>query len=164
MVEAINIISDLSRTDDRKRRRLLRWFAREPTLTQIQILDSTVANYHQLKSGLPNLNRAELHYLALIEVLAKRRAIEKAPTRKASGDDLEPLSKITRIQAERIRALKRKKESPKRRKLVSLWGLVKQLRNDETLSFRDIAAFLKKHRNFKINHVYIQRVWKELEA
>ncbi len=133
-------------------------------LTQIEILDSTVANYHQLKSELPQLNRAELHYLALIKVLTNRRALEKAPTRKAAGHDLEPLRKITRIQAERIRAAKRKKESPKRRKLVSLWPIVKQLRNDETISFRDIAAFLKRHKKFKINYAYIQRVWKELEG
>ena len=91
-------------------------------------------------------------------------ALEKAPTRKAAGHDLEPLRKITRIQAERIRALKKKKESPKRRKLVAFWGLVKQLRGEEGLSFRDIAAFLKKHKDFKINYAYIQRVWKELEG
>lgn len=121
-------------------------------------------NYHQLKSEVPHLNRAQLHYLALIKVLANMTALEKAHTRKAAGHDLEPLRKITRIQAERIRALKKKKESPKRKKLVSLWGLVKQLRTEERLSFRDIAAFLKRHKDFKINYAYIQRVWKELEG
>jgi hypothetical protein len=160
----MKIISDLTRTDDVKRRRLFRWFAKEPPLTQLEAVDLMVKNYHQLKTQHPQLNQKELYYLGFIKALANMTAVEKAPTHKAADHNLEPLRKITKIQAERVRALKKKKQSPKRKKLVSLWGLVKQLRHDEGLSFRDIAAFLEKHRNFKVNYAYIQRVWKELEG
>ena len=123
-----------------------------------------VRNYHQLKEQELPLNQKERYYLGLVRALANMRALEATPFRKAPDHNLGPLRKITKIQAERVRALKKKKESPKRRKLVSLWGLVKQLHSDEHLSFRDIALFLEKQRHFKVNYAYIQRIWKELES
>ena len=160
----MTIIADLTKTDEQKRRRLFRWFSKQPAATQLEAVDLMVRNYHQLKTQELRLNQKELYYLGLVRALVNMRALEATPFRKAPDHNLGPLRKITKIQAERVRALKKKKESPKRRKLVSLWGLVKQLRNDEGLSFRDVAAFLEKHRHFKVNYAYIQRIWKELES
>jgi len=163
MDDPLKIISDLTRTDDKKRRGLLTWLAKEAPATQIEAVGLMVKNYHQLKNQFPRLNQAALYYLGLITALVNMRAVEKSPTRKGTGHDLAPLAGRTRIQVERVRALGKTRSSPKRKKLVSLWGLVRQLKNDEHLSFRDIATFLGKNKKFKINYTYIERIWAELE-
>lgn len=163
MDSAMKTISDLTRTDDVKRRRLFRWFSKEPPPTQLEAIELMIKNYHQFKTQFPRLNQAEIYYLGFIKALVNMMAVEKAPTRKAVDHDLEPLRGRTKIQAERITALKKKRTSPKRKKLISMWGLVKQLRNGEGLGFRDIATFLEKHRSFKVNYTYIERIWKEVE-
>jgi hypothetical protein len=163
MDSPMTLIAGLSKTDEQKRKKLFRWFAKQPAATQLEAIDLMVRNYHQLKEQELSLNQRERYYLGLITALTNMRALEATPFRKAPDHDLVPLRKITKIQAERVRALKKKKGSPKRRKLVSLWGLVRQLHNDEHLSFRDVALFLEKQRHFKVNYAYIQRIWKELE-
>ena len=165
-MDPLKLISDLTKTDDMKRAKLFRWFARQPAAIQLAAVDFMVRNYHQTKEDPSGLNQAQRYFLGFVRALSNMAAVERASAKKAVDHDLEPLGGITRIQTERVRAMKKKKQSPKRQRLVALWGLVRELHNDkkQPLSFRDIAAFLEKYRNLKISYAYIERIWKELEG
>ena len=89
------------------------------------------------------LNQAERYYAALCIALKSMRQVEHGLTRKSPDHDLKAVAKITKIQAARVRAQRTKKPSPKRKRLMGMWGLVEQLRTNEHLSFREIARFLK---------------------
>ncbi len=51
----------------------------------------------------------------------------------------------------------------KNQKLLSYWSVVKELKEKEDMSFRDISKFLKKSHKFEISHSLIYKVWIEIE-
>lgn len=55
------------------------------------------------------------------------------------------------------------KKQPKKDKLLGCWALVKTLKNDKNLSFRQISKYLKKYHKFEVVHSTIYDLWKELE-
>jgi hypothetical protein len=152
----------LTKTDEASRRRLLKWLARQPDATRIEAMGLMAASYYQIKEE--RLNQAEKYYAALCTALKSMRQVEKGLTRKSPDHDLKPVAKITKIQAARIRAQRTKKSSPKRKRLMGMWGLVEQLRTKEQLSFREIAKFLKTYKHFEISYIHIRNIWAELKA
>ena len=50
-----------------------------------------------------------------------------------------------------------------REKLLCYWALIKTLRNDKQLSFREISRYLQKYHKFEVAHSTIYELWKELE-
>ena len=154
------MVSILTKTDEASRQRLLKWLARQPDPIRIEAMDLMVASYHQIKED--HLNQAERYYAALCTALKSMRQVEKGLTRKSPDHDLKTVAKITKIQAARIRAQRTKKSSPKRKRLMGMWGLVEQLRTGEQLSFREIARFLKQYKHFEISYIHIRNIWAEL--
>lgn len=51
----------------------------------------------------------------------------------------------------------------KREKLLSKWALIKELKTDKSLSFRQIAKYLKKYHKLEVVHSTIFDLWKEFE-
>jgi len=51
----------------------------------------------------------------------------------------------------------------KREKLLSKWALIKELKTDKGLSFRQIAKYLKKYHKLEVVHSTIFDLWKEFE-
>ncbi|MEO2068843.1 MAG: hypothetical protein ABGX27_04955, partial [Desulfurobacteriaceae bacterium] len=62
---------------------------------------------------------------------------------------------------ERIKAQKRARKSKKREYIEQNLALIKQLRDAE-LSWRDIAAYIKKYHRVKIAPSYIHMIYKEI--
>ena len=155
-------ISVLTKTDEASRQRLLKWLARQPDAIRIEAMGLMAASYHQIKEE--HLNQAEKYYAALCTALKSMRQVEKGLTRKSPDHDLKAVAKITKIQAARIRAQRTRKSSPKRKRLMGMWGLVEQLRTREQLSFREIAKFLKRYKHFEISYIHIRNIWVELKG
>ena len=74
---------------------------------------------------------------------------------------LEEAEKITKLRIERIKAQKRARKSKKREYIEQNLALIKQLR-DAGLSWRDIAAYIKKYHRVKIAPSYIHMIYKEI--
>jgi len=155
-------ISVLTKTDEVSRQRLLKWLARQPDPIRIEAMGLMAASYHQIKEE--HLNQAERYYAALCTALKSMRQVEKGLARKSPDHDLKAAAKITKIQAARVRAQRTRKSSPKRKRLMGMWGLVEQLRINEHLSFREIAKFLKTYKHFEISYIHIRNIWAELKA
>jgi hypothetical protein len=153
-------ISVLTKTDEVSRQRLLKWLARQPDAIRIEAMGLMAASYYQIKED--SLNQGERYYVALCTALKSMRQVEKGLVRKSPDHDLKAVTKITKIQAARIRAQRTKKSSPKRKRLMGMWGLVEQLRTGEHLSFREIAKFLKTYKRFEISYIHIRNIWAEL--
>jgi hypothetical protein len=153
-------VSMLTKTDTVSRQRLLKWFARQPDPVRIEAMGLMVASYYQIRED--SLNQAERYYAALCIALKSMRQVEKGLTRKSPDHDLKAVAKITKIQAARVRAQRTRKPSPKRKRLVGMWGLVEQLRTNEQMSFREIAKFLKTYKHFEISYIHIRNIWAEL--
>ncbi|OPY66898.1 MAG: hypothetical protein A4E57_02582 [Syntrophorhabdaceae bacterium PtaU1.Bin034] len=153
-------VSMLTKTDEASRQRLLRWLARQPDAIRIEAMGLMVASCYQIRED--SLNQAERYYAALCIALRSMRQVEKGLTRKSPDHDLKAVAKITKIQAARIRAQRTKKSSPKRKRLMGMWGLVEQLRINEHLSFREIAKFLKTYKHFEISYIHIRNIWTEI--
>ena len=154
-------ISLLTKTDEASRQRLLKWLARQPDAIRIEAMGLMAASYHQIREESP-LNQAEKYYAALCTALKSMRQVEKGLARKSPDHDLKAVAKITKIQAARIRAHRTRKPSPKRKRLMGMWGLVEQLHTREQLSFREIAKFLKTYKHFEISYIHIRNIWAEL--
>ena len=144
-------------TDDASR--LLKWLAKQPGPIRIEAMGLMAASYHQIKDE--QSNQAERYYAALCTALKSMRQVEKGLTRKSPDHDLKAVAKITKIQAARIRAQRTGKSSPKRKRLMGMWGLVEELRTREHLSFREIARFLKTYKHFEISYIHIRNIWAE---
>ncbi len=155
-------VSTLTKTDEVSRQRLLKWLAKQPHPIRIEAMGLMVASYHQIKEE--HLNQAERYYAALCTALKGMRQAEKGLSRKSPDHDLKAVAKITKIQAARIRAQRTRKSSPKRKRLMDMWGLVEQLRTQEHLSFREISGFLKRYKHFEISYIHIRNIWAELKG
>ena len=142
--------------------RLLKWLAKQPDPMRIEAMGLMVASYHQIKDE--HANQAQRYYAALCTALKSMRQVEKGLTRKSPDHDLRAAAKITKIQAARVRAQRTRKSSPKRKRLMGMWGLVEQLRTNEHLSFREIAKFLKTYKHFEISYIHIRNIWVEIKG
>ena len=74
------------------------------------------------------------------------------------------ISKISNFDL-KILNLKNKhlKKNVKEEKLLEYWSIVKDLKLNKNLSFREIAMFLQKYYKFKISFSTIFKVWKRIE-
>ena len=58
---------------------------------------------------------------------------------------------------------KNNKNKIKREKLLSYWGIVRTLKLEQNMSFRDIAIYFGKYHRLEISYSTIYRLWNELE-
>ncbi len=124
----------------------LRLFARLDIATRVLICDKQKSVFHVLRSHNSKVHKSELTYSSLILAIA------------IVLYEMNPES----INALLIRA---KKFNPqkKRQKLLNYWAIVKQLKREENMSFRDISDYLRKHRKFEVSYSLIYQMWHELE-
>jgi hypothetical protein len=67
------------------------------------------------------------------------------------------------INAIKLRAGKQKRNTSKREKLLGLWAIVKTLKIDQNMSYRQISEYLKKYHKLEVAHSLIHKIWIEIE-
>jgi len=55
------------------------------------------------------------------------------------------------------------RKSFKREKILGKWAIIKNLRNNKKLSFRQISTYLQKYYRFNVSYSLIYKIWSELE-
>ena len=140
------IIVKLTLMSEEGQRQMLRHFARLSLYIKLQIFDSQRSIFHQLKQNNKDIANSILTYCSLI--LAIKQIIE-------SDEKLN-------IKALAIKQKNQRKAS-KRNKILSHWAIVKTLKNEQKMSFRDISRYLKKYHRFDVAHSTIFEIWNQIE-
>jgi len=124
----------------------LRFFAKVDITTKLKILTSQKELFHKLKSSYGDVENTVLTLASLI--LAIDAVVKKL-------DDVN-------LKAINIRA-KNKKAKVKRQKVLGYWAIVRTLKLEQNMSFRDISRYFAKYHKIEVSYSTIYELWNELE-
>jgi hypothetical protein len=124
----------------------LRLFSRVDTTTKLKILEHQKALFHKLKDAHGDVDNTVLTLSSLI------LAIDGI----AKGFD------VVNLNAIKLRG-KNNKAKVKRQKMLGYWAIVKTLKLEQKMSFREISKYFAKYHRLEVAHSTIYRLWKELE-
>jgi hypothetical protein len=142
-LKACEIITKLNQESQNKK---LRLFAKVDFEIKLKILTSQKQLFHKLKNNNSDVDNNILTLSALI--LAIDSVVKEL-------DDVN-------FNAIKLRGKKNTNKS-KREKLLSYLAIVRTLKLEKNMSFRDIAIYFGKYLRFKISYSTIYRLWNELE-
>ena len=124
----------------------LRLFAKVDISTKLKILALQKQQFHQLKNAHSDIDNVILTLSSLILAID---AIEK------EFDDVN-------LNAIKLRAINSKVKI-KRQRILGYWAIVRTLRLDQKMSFRDISVYFHKYHKLKVSYSTIYELWNELE-
>ena len=124
----------------------LRLFAKVDISTKIKILALQKQLFHKLKNAHSDVDNAILTLSSLILAID---AIEK------EFDDVN-------LKAIKLRA-KNSKTKVKRQKVLGYWAIVRTLKLEQNMSFRDIATYFAKYHKLEVSYSTVYELWNELE-
>ena len=124
----------------------LRLFAKVDITTKLKILASQKQLFHKLKSAYSDVDNTILTLSSLI------LAIDTV------AKELDNVN----LNAIKLRG-KNNKAKIKRQKVLGYWAIVRTLKLEQNMSFRDIAIYFAKYHKLEVAHTTIHGLWKELE-
>ena len=124
----------------------LRLFAKVDISIKLKILALQKQLFHQLKNTHIDADNTVLTLSSLILAID---AIEK------EFDDVN-------LKAIKLRA-KNSKTKVKRQKVLGYWAIVRTLKLEQNMSFRDIATYFAKYHKLEVSYSTIYELWNELE-
>lgn len=125
----------------------LRQFAKVDISTKLKILDLQKQKFHHLKSLYREEENNVITLASLVLAIDFRM--------KEMGD--------TDLKVSKLKQASYVKRSLKKEKLLCYWGIVRDLKLNKNLSFREIASYLKRYHKFEIVHSSIYKIWSEIE-
>lgn len=142
----MNEVERLTQMPEDFQNQQLRFFARLNLEMRLKILSNQKQIFHKLKGSHPNTDNALLSLSSLLIAIKKE-------TYSLDAIDLNVI---------KIRG-KNNKRRMKRDILLGYWAIIKKLKNDEAMSFREISLYLRKYHQQEISHSTIFAVWVEIE-
>ncbi|MEN5386472.1 hypothetical protein ABE179_00870 [Aliarcobacter skirrowii] len=124
----------------------LRLFARVDLKTKLQILQFQKQLFHKLKNTYSDVDNTILTLSSLI------LAIDSV------AKELDDVN----LNAIKLRG-KNNKAKIKRQKVLGYCAIVRTLKLEQNMSFRDIATYFAKYHKLDVVHTTIHGLWKELE-
>ncbi len=124
----------------------LRLFARVDLQTKLQILQLQKQLFHKLKSAYSDVDNSILTLASLI------LAIDTV------ANELDDVN----LNAIKFRG-KNNKAKIKRQKVLGYWAIVRELKLEQSMSYRDIASYFSKYHKFEVSYSTIYELWNELE-
>lgn len=124
----------------------LRLFAKVDMTTKLKILTSQKQLFHKLKSAHSDVDNTILTLSSLI--LAIDAVVKE-------------LNDIN-LNAIKLRG-KNNKAKIKRQKMLGYWAIVRTLKLEQNMSFRDIATYFAKYHKLEVSYSTIYELWNELE-
>jgi len=140
------ICENITKINFKSQNQKLRLFARVDITTRLKILEYQKQIFHKLKSTYSDVDNAILTLSSLI--LAINKVIKELDLVKLNAMKL-------KVQPNKMKL--------KRQKLFDYWAIIKTLRNEQNMSFRQIAKHFQKYHKFEISHSMIQKIWNEIE-
>lgn len=124
----------------------LRLFAKVDITTKLKILTSQKQLFHKLKSAYSDVDNTILTLSTLILAI----------------DEVVKELEVVNFNAIKLRT-KNRKSKIKRQKIIGYWAIVRTLRLEQNMSFRDIAAYFTKYHKIEVSYSTIYELWNELE-
>lgn len=124
----------------------LRLFAKVDITTKLKILTSQKQLFHKLKSAYGDKDNIILTLASLVlavDLVAKEL------------DDVN-------LNAIKLRG-KNNKAKIKRQKVLGYWAIVRTLKLEQNMSFRDIATYFVKYHKLEVSYSTVYELWNELE-
>lgn len=124
----------------------LRLFARVDLPTKLQILQLQKPFFHKIKSAHIDVDNAILTLASLVLAIAS----------VAKDTDNVNLNVV------KLRG-KNNKTKIKREKMLGYWAIVRTLKLEQNMSFREISVYFAKYHKFEVSYSTIYELWNELE-
>jgi len=142
-----SIVVRLLKKTDEEQKAILRAFVSMPLESKMKAMELNRNIFYPLKQENRDIPLPILSYVAMILAIEKYRA-------QTTGLD----KNVIDVRAKSFR------KQPKRDKLIGKWALIRSLKNDKNLSFRQISNYLKKYHKLSVAHSTIYDLWRELEV
>ena len=142
----LRIIETITKRSYEAQNQNLRLFARVDLPMKLQILEHQKPFFHKLKNFYIDVDNA---ILTLASLILSIEAVAKE-------------TDSVNLNAVKLRG-KNHKSKIKREKLLGYWAIVKTLKIDQSMSFRDISSYFKKYHKFEVSYSTIRELWIELE-
>ncbi|OCL90892.1 hypothetical protein [Arcobacter porcinus] len=142
----IRLLEKITKQNQEAQNQKLRLFAKVDFETKIQILEQQKKIFHKLKTNYSDIKNEILTFASLI--LAVDKVVKKL-------DDVN-------LNAIKLRS-KNNKSKIKRQKILGYWVIVRTLKLEQNMSFRDIATYFAKYHKLEISYSTIYELWTELE-
>jgi len=141
-----NLIELLTKMNGEVQNQKLRLLPRVDFSTKIKIFRDQKPIFHKLKSVHVDVDNAVLSLSSLILAI----------------DNVAKELGIINLNAVKLRR-KNNKSNIKRQKLLGYWAIVRTLRIEQKMSFREIATYFIKYYNLNVSYSTIYSLWIELE-
>lgn len=142
----ITTIEHLTKLNQKSQNQKLRLFTKVDISTKLKILASQKEQFYKLKSVYCDIDNTVLTLSSLILAI----------------DTIEKKLDDVNLNAMKLRA-KNNKAKVKRQKILELWAIVRTLKLEQNMSFRDISTYFAKYHKFEISHSLIYKIWIEIE-
>ena len=141
-----SIYEIITKMNQESQNQKLRLFAKVDITTKLKILASQKQLFHKLKNAHSDVDNTVLTLCSLIlaiDLIAKE------------------LDNVT-LNAIKLRG-KNSKAKVKRQKVLGYWAIVRSLKLEQNMSFRDISAYFAKYHKLDVSYSTIYELWNELE-
>ena len=139
-------IETITKLNQESQNQRLRLFAKVDISTKLKILDLQKQLFHKLKSVHSDVNNTVLTLCSLILAV----------------DTIEKKLDDVNLNAIKLRG-KNIKTKVKREKVLGYWAIVRSLKLEQNMSFRDISAYFAKYHKLDVSYSTIYDLWNELE-
>ena len=139
-------IEKLTKLNQVAQNQRLRLFVKVDITTKLKILQHQKSIFHMFRNSHDDLDNAVITLASII--LAIDTVTEKI-------DDVN-------LNAIKLRG-KNNKAKIKRQKLLGYWAIVRTLRLEQNMSFRDISTYFAKYHRLEVSYSTIFELWRELE-
>lgn len=139
-------LEQLAKMTQEAQNQQLRLFARIDLVTKLKIIQQQKPLFHKLKSAYCDVDNSALTLASLILAIY-------SVTKELD---------IVSLNAIKLRG-RNNKAKIKRQKVLGYWAIVKTLRLEQNMSFRDIAIYLKRYHKLEVSYSTIHGLWTELE-
>lgn len=143
MNKEVETITKLNQESQNQR---LRLFAKIDITTKLKILVSQKQLFHKLKSVYSDVDNTVLTLASLILAV----------------DSIEKKLDDVNLKAIKLR-VKNSKSKVKRQKVLGYWAIVRTLRLEQNMSFRDISSYFAKYHRLEVSYSTIFEMWNKLE-
>lgn len=141
-----NFLESLTKMSIETQNQRLRLFAKVDIVTKLKILQYQKQLFHKLKATYGDVDNS---ILTLSSIVLAVDTIVK---------ELDGVN----LNAMKLRSKSIKKKI-KREKLLGYWAVVRTLKLEQHMSYRQIAQYLKKYHRLDVAHSTVFEIWNELE-
>lgn len=142
----LNIIEIITKLNLESQNQKLRLLAKVDVEAKLKIIQDQKPIFHKLKNDYSDVDNAVLTLSSII----------------LSIDKFSNNHNKVNFDVMKLRA-KNNKSKVKRQKILGYWAIVRTLKLEENMSFRDISAYFKKYHKLEVSYSTIFQLWNEIE-